>query len=59
MDSRLVRRQPERLLGAVTAAPGSAEKSGVYDAGCGNGHVTPEMVLHSNFGCCIGTIKKS
>src|SRR2546425_9236338 len=30
MDSRLVRRQPERLLGAVTAAPGSAEKSGVY-----------------------------
>ena len=25
----------------------------------GKGHVTPERVLHSNFGCCIGTIKKS
>jgi hypothetical protein len=23
------------------------------------GHVTPKRVLHSNFGCCIGTIKKS
>jgi hypothetical protein len=22
-------------------------------------HVTPEWVLHSNFGCCIGTTKKS
>ena len=25
----------------------------------GDRHVTPEWVLHSNFGCCIGTIKKS
>jgi hypothetical protein len=24
-----------------------------------DGHVTPEWVLHSNFGCCAGTIKKS
>jgi hypothetical protein len=23
------------------------------------GHVTPRRVLHSNFGCCIGTTKKS
>jgi hypothetical protein len=25
----------------------------------GVGHVTPKRVLHSNFGCCIGTIEKS
>jgi hypothetical protein len=25
----------------------------------GKGHVTPERVLHSNLGCCIGTINKS
>jgi hypothetical protein len=27
--------------------------------GVGDRHVTPKRVLHSNFGCCIGTIKKS
>jgi hypothetical protein len=25
----------------------------------GGRHVTPKTVLHSNFGCCIGTIQKS
>jgi len=25
----------------------------------GDRHVTPKRVLHSNFGCCIGTIQKS
>jgi hypothetical protein len=36
---------------------GGGGKSGVFDAGVGC--VTPEWVLHSNSGCCIGTIKKS
>jgi hypothetical protein len=27
--------------------------------GRGYGHVTPKRVLHSNFGCCIGTIAES
>ena len=27
--------------------------------GRGIGHVTSKRVLHSNFGCCIGTIEKS
>jgi hypothetical protein len=34
-------------------------KSGVFDAGLGGRHITPEWVLRSNFDCCIGTIKKS
>jgi hypothetical protein len=37
---------------------GERGKSGVFDAGWGR-HVTPKRVLHSNFGCCIGTIEKS
>ncbi len=35
------------------------EKSGAFGTGCGDGHVTPKRVLHSNFGCCIGTRSKS
>jgi hypothetical protein len=32
---------------------------GAFGTGLALRHVTPEWVLHSNFGCCIGTIKKS
>jgi hypothetical protein len=35
------------------------QKDGVFDAGCRDRHVTPSWVLHSNVGCCIGTIEKS
>src|SRR5882757_3703948 len=36
----------------------SEERLSSTPAGGGR-HVTPEWVLHSNFGCCIGTIQKS
>ncbi len=34
-------------------------RSGVFDAGMAYDTITPKRVLHSNFGCCIGTIEKS
>jgi len=32
---------------------------GAFGTGLALRHVTPERVLHSNFGCCIGTRSKS
>jgi hypothetical protein len=32
---------------------------GAFGTGLALRHVTPEWVLHSNFGCCIGTRRKS
>jgi hypothetical protein len=32
---------------------------GAFGTGLALRHVTPSWVLHSNFGCCIGTIQKS
>jgi len=34
-------------------------KSGAFGTGCGDGHVTPKRVPHSNQGCCMGTCWKS
>ncbi len=34
-------------------------QSGACGTGFCKGHVTPKRLLHSNFGCCIGTIQKS
>ena len=35
------------------------ERRAALRAGCGKGHVTPELVLQSAQGCCIGTIEES
>ena len=51
----ILERQHWRLAGS---AGGASEEPCLAAWGVG-GHVTPEWVLQSNFGCCIGTIQKS
>jgi RHS repeat-associated protein len=45
---------PVRLLHSLHPA-----RFGAFGTGLALRHVTPSWVLHSNFGCCIGTIQKS
>lgn len=44
---------------ALTQSAGERQEERCLRHREGDRHVTPERVLHSNFGCCIGTRSKS
>ena len=45
--------------GWLTQSAGERPEGRRLRAGSSRGHVTPKRVLYSNFGCCIGTRRKS